>query len=123
LSIRVTSVADTPRNDSVFNGTFLQVIEDLIADEMTFPGDVPDFFQIRQVEVAHASGTYLDYFVSVFVTEYTSRFKIGAAFIHSRSEPLLEHLASLPRFGQRDEARSRCAFNHPVSDAEDAIFH
>ena len=71
----------------MFNGTFLQVIEDLIADEMTFPGDVPDFFQIRHVEVAHASRTYLDYFVSVFVTEYTSRFKIGAAFIHSRSEP------------------------------------
>jgi hypothetical protein len=36
---------------------------------------------------------------------------------------LLDHLASLPRFGQQDEARSRCAFNHPVSDAEEAIFH
>jgi hypothetical protein len=42
----------TPRNDSVFNGTFLKVIEDLIADEMTLPGDVPGFFQIRHVEVA-----------------------------------------------------------------------
>jgi hypothetical protein len=46
----------TPWHNGVLNSTFFQVIKNLIAGEMTFLSDLPCFFQIRNIEVAHAPG-------------------------------------------------------------------
>ena len=46
----------TPGEDSMFDGTLLQMIENLIADKTIIAGDLPGFFKIRHIEVADPPG-------------------------------------------------------------------
>src|SRR5580704_12901306 len=93
----------TPRNDSVFNGTFVQVIENLIAGELTFSGKVPDLFQVWNVEVAHAPGKNLPVLPQLFEGRYGFLKRISAAPVQEvtiqaiRLEPTQRSFASRNR--------------------------
>jgi hypothetical protein len=43
----------------VFYGAFLQVVEHLIAGDGPLAGNLHSIFEIRHIEIAHATGKYL----------------------------------------------------------------
>ena len=45
-----------PRQHCVLDRALLQMVERLIADETAFAGELPSFFQVGHIEVAHAPG-------------------------------------------------------------------
>src|ERR1700722_20563821 len=93
----------TPGNDRVFNGTFVQVIQSLIAGELTFSGKVPDFFEVRHVKVAHAPGENLSVLPQLFEGRYGFLKRISTAPVQEvtiqpvRPEPAQRSLAGRNR--------------------------
>jgi hypothetical protein len=48
-----------PRQHGMFDGTFLQMIQNLIAGDGPLASNLPGLHEIRHIEVAYAIGKYL----------------------------------------------------------------
>jgi hypothetical protein len=88
----------TPWNDGVLNGTFFQVVKNLVADDLTFLCDLTCLCQILNIEVAHAprenhsvtlqplEGTYR--FVKWIVPPPVQEIAIQSVGLESNERPL-----------------------------------